>query len=68
MRVVLSPFERLLMDVLILILVGFGIVGSIESRIRPLLKNQEFEIRQLRSSLEVLEQKLDRILRKLDDE
>lgn len=56
------------MDVLILILVGFGIVGSIESRIRPLLKNQDFEIRQLRNSLEVLEQKLDRILRKLDDE
>ena len=56
------------MNVFILILVGFGIVGSIESRIRPLLKNQDFEIRQLKSSIEMLEQKLDRILRKLDDE
>jgi hypothetical protein len=56
------------MDLIILILVGFGIVGSIESRIRPLLKNQEFELRQLKSSVDILEQKLDRILKKLGDD
>lgn len=50
------------MDIIILILVGFGIVGSIESRIRPLLKNQEFELRQLKTSVERLEQKLETIL------
>ncbi|MBD3673030.1 MAG: hypothetical protein HUJ26_05845 [Planctomycetaceae bacterium] len=56
------------MDIIILILVGFGIVGSIESRIRPLLKNQEFELRQLKTSVERLEQKLETILGKLGDE
>lgn len=56
------------MDLIILILVGFGIVGSIESRIRPLLKNQDFELRQLEKSVDIMEQKLDRILKILGDE
>ncbi len=49
--------------IMFLILLGFGIVGSIEARVRSLLKSHERKLDGLREDVARIERKLDDLLR-----
>ena len=50
------------MEIALMILLAFGIVGSLEARLRPLLKQHEQQLDSLRRDIAQCETKLDRLL------
>lgn len=50
-----------------MVLLGFAIVGTMESRLRPLLRSQETQIVKLRADISRIEAKIDKLLGSSDD-
>jgi len=50
------------MEILLMILIAFGIVGSVEARVRSILKTHEHKLDMLRGEIARCEKKLDSLL------
>ena len=50
------------MEIFLMFLIAFGIVGSLEARFRPLIKQHEQQLKSLREDIARCETKLDRLL------
>jgi hypothetical protein len=49
------------MEIFFMLLIAFGIVGSVEARVRSILKTHEKQLELLRADIARCEQKLDRL-------